>query len=77
MVFVVQIIYLNHFSKKMLSIDDKKVVNWSEEYHGNDWESGYMELTKINDILQTILKNYQSSKVYVKGTEKINFLKKS
>lgn len=64
------------FRKNILSIDDKKVVNWAEEYHGIDWESGYIELTKINDILQTILKNYQSPKVYVKGNEKINFLKK-
>lgn len=64
------------FNKQMLSIRDEKVVNWSENYHGLEWNSGYTDLNEIEDILKHVLRNYISPKIYVKGLEKSKFLKR-
>ena len=69
-------LFKSPFKKNMLSTDDKKLVNWAEEYHGLKWEYGYIELNEIGDILKNVLETYKSPKIFVKGNEKTHFLKK-
>ena len=64
------------FKRSMLSAEDLKVVTWTEEYHGMEWDSGYIELNEIDEILKNIYEFYKNPKIYVKGNEKTNFLKK-
>ena len=69
-------LFKSPFKKNMLSADDNKIVNWSQEYHGLEWDFGSIELNEIDSILKHALKDYESFRIYVKGNEKANFLKK-
>ena len=64
------------FNKNMLSPEDKKIVQWSEEYHGLEWEMGNIEFNEIDVILKHVLGFYSSPKIHVKGIEKGNILRK-
>lgn len=64
------------FNKNMLSVDELKTVTYAENYHGLKWESGNLELCEINRIFKHVLELYQTPRIYVKGTQKANFLKK-
>ena len=64
------------FKRNLLSTQDDKIVAWSEEYHGLDWDSGYTDLNEVNGIIENIFFHFNKPKVYVKGVEKTKFLKK-
>ena len=69
-------LFKSPFQQNMLSTVDIKMVSWAEEYHGIDWNAGNIELNEIDSILKHVLEIYQSPKIYVKGNEKIKYLKK-
>ncbi len=67
-------LFKSPFRRNTLSPADLKVVNWAEQYHGLDWESGNIDLNEIEDIVRNIHKSLKNPKIYVKGNEKKKFL---
>jgi hypothetical protein len=63
------------FKRSMLSDVDEKIVTWSEEYHGLEWESGCMNLCEIDDIIKNVYNLFNKPKIFVKGVEKTKFIK--
>lgn len=59
-----------------LSAGDKKTVRYLENYvHGLRYSSGYIEYGKIDEILKTCLL-HAADYVYLRGQQKVDFLKK-
>lgn len=55
-----------------LDIEHRKQAKWlTEEYHGIDWESGYISLKELRNTLQPIL---HGKVIYVKGREKTKWI---
>lgn len=62
------------FSFSLLSDKDKITNSWlSSNYHFLPWYSGTVKYTKLPLIIEEIAQKYDT--VYVKGKEKLNFLK--
>lgn len=50
----------------------RKQANWlTENFHGIDWDSGYISLKELRNTLQPILND---KVIYIKGNEKIKWL---
>ena len=63
------------FKRSMLSAVDEKIVTWSEDYHGLEWDFGNIELGEIDKILKKVCFSFNKPNIFVKGVEKLKFLK--
>lgn len=63
------------FKRNMLTEADLKIIKWSEEYHGLDWDLGNINLNEIEKIITNMYISFNKPKIFVKGNQKTRFLK--
>lgn len=68
-------LFKSPFSFDCLPKEYQKQANWvSAHHHGIEWNQGYTPFYQFPNIIKHITKNVQT--VYVKGTEKANFIRR-
>lgn len=61
------------FAFELLNENSQKTAKWlTKNYHGIKWDDGYISVSKLRETISPILKN---KIIYVKGEEKIQWLR--
>lgn len=70
----VHLVFKPPFAKKQLQLYERKNIQWVHNFHhGLDWNIGNEDLDNFPEKLCDLLSNY--SQVYIKGLEKMVFIK--